>query len=407
MSGPSALLPRAPSTRAGLRVSAELGNRLIALRRDLHQHPELSFGETRSASVLCDFLTALGISHITSVAGTGIVARIPGRNPDAPAVAIRGDIDALPIQEATGLPFASINKGVMHACGHDVHATWTVGAAALLQAEPAEGDVLIVLQPAEETGKGARALLDAGALAGVHAIFGAHVDRRFTVGQVVAQAGPLAASADTFEIELTGRGAHAARPHEAADPIVGAAALITALQTIVSRRVNPACPAVLTIGVITAGTAPNVIPDRAVLKGTLRAADVETRRTLQSGLRLITQHIAAAHALEARVDIDDGVPPVINSGDASRWAVEAVSAVLGQDAIVPLGMTNMAAEDFASYLETIRGCFLRIGARREGERFIPAHSPEFDVAEEAISVGAEVLAESARVASAALLEARR
>lgn len=407
MSTPSALLPRAPSTRAGLRVSAELGNRLIALRRDLHQHPELSFGETRSASVLGDFLTALGISHITSVAGTGIVARIPGRNPDAPAVAIRGDIDALPIQEATGLPFASINKGVMHACGHDVHATWTVGAAALLQAEPAEGDVLIVLQPAEETGQGARALLDAGALAGVHAIFGAHVDRRFTVGQVVAQAGPLAASADTFEIELTGRGAHAARPHEAADPIVGAAALITALQTVVSRRVNPASPAVLTIGVITAGTAPNVIPDRAVLKGTLRAADVETRRTLQSGLRSITQHIAAAHGLEARVDIDDGVPPVINSGDASRWAVEAVSAVLGQDAIVPLGMTNMAAEDFASYLETIRGCFLRIGARREGERFIPAHSPEFDVAEEAISVGAEVLAESARVASAALLEARR
>jgi amidohydrolase len=397
----------APSARARLHVSAELGNRLIALRRDLHQHPELSFRETRSASVLRDFLTGLGVSEIRSVAGTGIVARIPGRNPGAPVVAIRGDIDALPIQEATGLSFASINKGVMHACGHDVHATWTVGAAALLQAEPADGDVLIVLQPAEETGKGARALLDAGALAGVHAIFGAHVDRRFTVGQVVAQAGPLAASADTFEIELTGRGAHAARPHEAADPIVGAAALITSLQTVVSRRVNPGSPAVLTVGVITAGTAPNIIPDRAVMKGTLRAADVETRQALQNGLRSITQHIAAAHGLEARIDLDDGVPPVINSNDASSWAVEAVLAVLGKDAIVPLGITNMAAEDFASYLETIRGCFLRIGVRREGEAFIPAHSPEFDVAEEAIAIGAEVLAESARVASAALLEARR
>ncbi|MEO7367159.1 MAG: M20 family metallopeptidase [Gemmatimonadaceae bacterium] len=398
---------RPSSARAGLRVSAELGTRLIALRRDLHQHPELSFAETRSASVLRDFLTTLGITDITRVAGTGIVARVAGRNPGAPVVAIRGDIDALPIQEATGLPFASINKGVMHACGHDVHAAWTVGAAALLRAEPAEGDVLIVLQPAEETGKGARALLDAGALAGVHAIFGAHVDRRFTVGQVVAQAGPLAASADTFEIELIGRGAHAARPHEAADPIVGAAALIMALQTVVSRRVNPASPAVLTIGAITAGTAPNVIPDRAVLRGTLRAADVETRQTLQNSLRTIAQHIAAAHGLSARVDIDDGVSPVINSADAASWASEAVGTVLGQDAVVPLGITNMAAEDFASYLETIRGCFLRIGAKREGESFIPAHSPEFDVAEEAIVVGAEVLAESARVASAALLEARR
>ena len=403
----SAFQSRSSSTRAGLRVSVELGNRLIALRRDLHQHPELAFGETRSASVLRDFLTALGITDITRVAGTGIVARVSGRSPDAPVVAIRGDIDALPIHEATGLSFASVNKGVMHACGHDVHAAWTVGAAALLRAEPAEGDVLIVLQPAEETGKGARALLDAGALAGVHAIFGAHVDRRFTVGQVVAQAGPLAASADTFEIELSGRGAHAARPHEAADPIVGAAALITALQTVVSRRVNPASPAVLTIGAISAGTAPNIIPDRAVLRGTLRAADVETRQTLQTGLRTIAQHTAAAHGLHVRVDIDNGVPPVVNSADAASWAAAAAGTVLGQDAVVPLGTTNMAAEDFASYLETIRGCFLRIGARREGEHFIPAHSPEFDVAEEAIAVGAEVLAESARVASASLLGARR
>ena len=404
---PSALKSPKVSARAGLRVSAELGKRLITLRRDLHEHPELSFHEERTASVLTDFLATLDLSAITRVAGTGIVARVAGRNPHAPAVALRGDIDALPIHEATGLPFASVNNGVMHACGHDVHATWTVGAAALLRAEPAEGDVLIVLQPAEETGKGARALLDTGALSSVQAIFGAHVDRRFTVGQVVAQAGPLAASADTFEIELTGRGAHAARPHEAADPIVCAGALITALQTVVSRRVNPASPAVLTIGVITAGTAPNVIPDRAVLRGTLRAADVETRATLQTGLRTIAKHIAAAHGLDARVEIDDGVPPVINSPDAASWAAEAAGIVLGQNAIIPLGTANMAAEDFAWYLQAIRGCFLRIGARREGEAMIPAHSPDFDVAEEAIAVGAEVLAESARVASAALVEVTR
>ena len=383
-------------------VPAELEQRLIALRRDLHAHPELSFHEERSALTLTEFLDSLDLASIIRVAGTGIVARVPGRNPDGPVVAIRGDIDALPIQEATGLPFASVNDGVMHACGHDVHAAWTAGAAALLRTNPAEGDVLILLQPAEETGKGARALLDSGELSNVQAIFGAHVDRRFTVGEVVAQAGPLAASADTFEIELTGRGAHAARPHEAADPIVTAAALIMALQTVVSRRVNPASPAVLTIGSINAGTAPNVIPSLALLRGTLRAADVATRGILRDELRIIAEHVAAAHRLSARVSIDDGVPPVINSDDAALWAREAAGRTIGDDAVVPLGITNMAAEDFAWYLQTIPGCFLRIGARRPGERFIPAHSPEFDVAEEAIAVGAAVLAESARTASAAL-----
>jgi amidohydrolase len=388
-------------------MNSALEARLVALRRDLHQHPELSLQEERSASKLTDFLTTLDLASITRVAGTGVVARVPGRNPNAPVVAIRGDIDALPIREATGLPFASVNSGVMHACGHDVHATWTVGAAALLREDPAEGDVLIVLQPAEELGKGARAMLDTGALSDVKAIFGAHVDRRFTIGQVVAQAGPLAASADTFEIELIGRGAHAARPHESADPIVCAGALITALQTVVSRRVNPASPAVLTIGTLIAGTASNVIPSRALMTGTLRAADVETRTLLHQELRTIAFHIAAAHGLEARIEIDEGVPPVINSADAAMWAAEAAGIILGRKAVVPLGITNMAGEDFAWYLQTIRGCFLRIGARREGERVIPAHSPEFDVAEEAIAVGAKVLSESARIASAMLSGAAR
>ena len=171
----------------------------------------------------------------------------------------------------------------MHACGHDVHATWAVGAAALLANAPAMGDVLIVLQPSEETGRGALEVLETGALEGVAAIFGGHVDRRFGVGQIVADDGSLAASADTFSIELIGRGAHAARPHESADPVVGAGALIGALQTIVARRLNPAIPAVVTIGTVNAGTATNVIPDRAVLTGTLRAVDPATRALLGKG----------------------------------------------------------------------------------------------------------------------------
>jgi len=395
-----------PSSIAGepksVPIPRGLQDQLIALRRELHRHPELAFKEERTGLVLLRELSALSPRRIGRVARTGVVARIAGRRASAPVVAIRGDIDALPIHEATGLPFASENAGVMHACGHDVHATWTVGAAALLTAEPAEGDVIIILQPAEETGEGALAVLESGALDGVRAIFGGHVDRRFTVGEVVAQQGALAASADNFDIELAGRGAHGARPHEAADPIVGMAALITALQTIVSRSVNPALPAVVSVGMVSAGRAPNVIPDRATLCGTLRATDDDTRALLQKEVRNIAEHVALAHKLEARVTIGQGVPPVINSGEAATWAREAAIATLGPDAVVPLGVVNMAAEDFAWYLQRIPGCFLRFGARRPGEPVIPAHSPGFDVVEDAILVGARVLAESARRASAAL-----
>jgi amidohydrolase len=383
-------------------VIPALRERLVTVRRDLHRHPELSFREERTAALLARELATLSPISVDRVAGTGLVARIAGRRRGPARVAIRGDIDALPILEATGLPFASENPGVMHACGHDVHATWALGAAALLAREPAEGDVLIVLQPAEEIGEGARAMVESGRLDEVEVIFGAHVDRRFTVGQVVAQAGPIAASADEFAIELVGRGAHGARPQESADPVVALGALIGALQTIVSRRVNPAVPAVVTVGMVSAGSAPNIIPDRASLRGTLRATDDATRELLREEVRAIAAHVAAAYHVQARVELGMGVPPVINSADAAEWAAAAATAVLGRRAVVPLGTVNMAAEDFAWYLQSKRGCFLRIGARREGEPVIPAHSPAFDVAEEAIFVGAEVLAESARRASAAL-----
>jgi hippurate hydrolase len=372
---------------------------LIALRRDLHQHPELSFAETRTASTLERALAALEPASIARVAGTGVVARIRGTRSGAPTVAVRGDIDALPIQEATGLPFASMNAGVMHACGHDVHAAWAVGAAHLLTARPAEGDVLVVLQPAEETGEGAAAVLATGALDDVAAIFGAHVDRRFVVGQVVAQAGPLAASADTFEISLVGRGAHGARPHESLDPIVGAAAIVAALQTIVARRVNPATPAVVTVATIHAGSALNVIPDRATLGGTLRAVDPDTRALLAAEVRRLAEGIAMAHGLVATVTLTLGPPPIVNPERPAAWARQAAESQLGSGAVVPLGITNMAGEDFAYYMERIPGCFMRIGARLPDEPAIPAHTPQFHAAEGSLFVGAAVLAEAARVAS--------
>lgn len=373
---------------------------LVELRRSIHREPELAFQEKRTAEKLENALKTLGVSEVRRVAETGIVARIAGTHRGAPTIAIRGDIDALPIGEETGLPYASRHAGVMHACGHDVHATWAVGAAALLASKPAKGDTVIVLQPAEEIGRGAAAMLASGALDGVAAIFGGHVDRRFEVGQVVADAGPLAASADTFEIEIIGQGAHAARPHEARDPIVAAAALVTAIQTIVARKLNPATPGVVTVGQISAGNAPNVIPDRASLRGTIRAVEPVSRRLMLEELRRLARLIAEAHGVTAKVEIPEGTPPLVNPENATAWGREAVSRVLGKEALVPLGFLNLAGEDFAYYLERMPGCFLRIGAREAGGEAIPAHSPRFYPAEESIFVGSAVLAECARVASA-------
>ena len=381
-------------------IPVAMGERLITLRRSIHQEPELAFKEEQTARKLEAALRELGVSDVKRVAGTGVVARIRGTASKAPVIAIRGDIDALPIVEETGLPFASKHAGVMHACGHDVHATWAVGAAALLAKNPAKGDCVILLQPAEEIGQGASAMLKAGALDGVAAIFGGHVDRRFEVGQVVADAGPLAASADTFHIEVVGQGAHAARPHEARDPIVAAAALITAIQTIVARKLNPATPGVVTVGQVSAGNAPNVIPDRATMDGTIRAVDPDSRKLMHEELKRLAHSIGEAHGVKATVTLPEGTPPLVNPGRETDWAREAVTTVLGAEALVPLGFLNLAGEDFSYYLERVPGCFLRIGAREPGGKPIPAHSPRFFPAEESIAIGSAVLAECARVASA-------
>ena len=379
---------------------------LLALRRDLHTHPELSWKERETQRRLETALGAAGVHDVRRIATTGLVARIPGRDPSAPVVALRGDIDALPIQEATGLPYASANAGVMHACGHDVHASWAVGAARLLARDPAAGEVRIVLQPAEEVGEGASAVLASGALDGVRAIFGGHVDRRFEVGQVVAQAGPLAASTDSFTIAVRGRGGHGARPQYAADPVVASAAVVQALQTLVSRRLEPGVPGVVTVGSIHGGLAANVIPDVVELAGTIRATTAVTRALLVDGLRQLAASVAAAHGVTADVAIAQGTPPLENTPDASSWAAQAVTRVLGAGGLAPLGTTNMGGEDFAFYLERIPGCFLRIGAREPGGAHRDVHTATFAPDEGALFVGAAVLAECARVASTALAATR-
>ncbi len=398
MIGAEAVSLRLPAAVAALYAASEV-EELVGLRRALHADPELSRQEERTAARLEETLHGLGVRDVRRVAGTGVVGRIPGREPGAPVVAVRGDIDALPILEDTGLPFASRNDGVMHACGHDVHASWTVAAARLLQAEPAAGDVLLVLQPAEETGEGAAAMLATGVLDEAAAIFGAHVDLTFEVGQAMIQEGAVGAAADRFEVELLGQAAHGARPHQGLDPIVGAAQVVSALQTVVTRRVPPDQPAVVTVGAIEAGAAHNVIPDRAVLKGTLRSLDPDVRQLLADEVGHVAESVAAACRLEARVRMLQGTPAVLNDERAAAWAREAAVSVIGAESVRPLPVANMGGEDFAFYQERIPGCFIRVGARRPGDPVVGAHTPYFAPAEEAIFVGGALLAAAARRAS--------
>ncbi len=372
---------------------------LITLRRELHRHPELSWEERATHARLLKALATAGITQVETVADTGIVARIHGKRAGARTVALRGDIDALPITEETGLPFASTTPGVMHACGHDMHATWAVGAAMLLARAPAQGEVRVVLQPAEEVGEGAARMLASGALDGVQAIFGCHVDWRFNVGEVVATPGPLAASTDTFEITFTGKGGHGARPQDAIDPIIGLSAFVMEAQTIVSRILDPAAPGVVTVGAVNAGNASNVIPDRARCAGTIRATTPSARALLCREVERIANAVAATHRLTASVRIVEGTPPLVNSTQGSAWAQQAVRATLGDAALKSLPTTNMGGEDFSYYLEKMEGCFMRIGTFTEGRSAAGVHTSRFDPDEAAIFVGARVLAECARQAT--------
>lgn len=373
---------------------------ILALRRGLHAHPELSWKERGTQARLVAALAHAGITDVRVIADTGLVAMIPGTRPGAPVIALRGDTDALPITEETGLPFSSQIPGVMHACGHDMHASWAVAAGILLKRSPAEGEVRLILQPAEEVGEGATKILESGALDGVHAIFGAHVDWRFPVGEVVATAGPLAASTDTFEVTFHGRGGHGARPHDAIDPVLGLGAFIVEVQTLVSRRLDPGLPGVVTVGVVQAGIASNVIPERARCAGTIRATTLEARALLCDGVRTLAEGVAATHRLRAEVQLSEGTPPLVNTMQAAQWAQSAARRLLGSDALKALATANMGGEDFAFYTGRMEGCFMRVGTWREGRTRSGVHTPRFDPDEDALFVAGAVLAECARTASA-------
>jgi len=377
-------------------VPAEVFRRMVALRRDLHQHPELSWQEERTAERICTALSELGIPYRSGVAGTGVVADI-ARTAPGHVVALRADMDALPIHESTGLPFASRHDGVMHACGHDAHVAMLIGAASLLVAERnLQTSVRLVFQPAEELGTGAPAMIREGALDGVDMIFGGHVDARYETGQIVVQEGSVNASTDEFTIELTGPGGHAARPHESTDPILAASALVTDLQSIVARRVAPDQAAVVTVGKIVGGTAANVLASHVRLDGTMRAQTPEVRALLSASIREIAGAVGVAYRTDVTTAIHDGTPSVINGGPLVTVSRRAAARSVGDANVRPLESANMGGEDFGFYLERVSGCFVRFGARCAHAPSGPAHSSRFDIDERVLAVGARYYFEVAR-----------
>ncbi|NNM30433.1 MAG: amidohydrolase [Akkermansiaceae bacterium] len=377
------------SSLHSLPIPSATFDRIVEVRRDLHQHPELSWKEQRTTERVCGFLGSLGLECDTSLAPTGVVTTLPGRDSSHGIIALRADIDALPIHEETGLPFASRHAGVMHACGHDGHTSSLLGAAALLAAEDElPVPVRLIFQPAEETGEGARALIETGVLDDVTMIFGGHIDRGYPLGSIIVTDGHVNASSDRFKITIAGKGGHAGRPHEATDAVVVGSLLVMALQTIVSREINPAHPSVVTVGRFEAGNASNVIAEHACLRGTIRAQDPGVRVELEQSIRRVSTAVGALHDARVDVEIQPGTPAVINDRTPTELARHAAAQVVGDGNVRPLEHANMGAEDFGWYARDRPACYVRFGTSSPGHEFFPAHSSRFDFDERTLAVAA-------------------
>jgi len=385
-------------------VEPHLLDWMIQICRDLHQHPELGWQEFRTASKIESALDQLGLEP-RRVRDTGVVADLAGPE-GVPMVALRADTDALPIREETGLPYASVNDGVMHACGHDAHAGMVLGAAALLVED---GDlpapVRLIFQPAEELGTGAAALVEDGVLDGAGAIFGGHVDRHYPTGTLVIAEGIVNATTDEFRIVITGQEAHAAKPHEAVDAVVVGSLIVMAIQTIVSREIDPAHPSVVSIGRFDAGSAHNVIAGQAVMAGTIRAHEPEVREHLRTSLRRVCDSVAQLHMAHIALSFEQGTPALINESDMADLARRAGEAVVGAEHVRSrVRGANMGGEDFGWYLPHVPGCYIRFGARLEGREGFPAHSSRFEFDEGVLAVGAAWFREIVHVAGRSFQE---
>lgn len=382
-------------------LGAEVGNlagELSATRREFHRIPELGFEEHKTSALVAEKLRVLGLTPQTGVAETGVVATIEGGEP-GPTLLLRADMDGLPVEERTGVEYSSTHPNRMHACGHDTHITMLLGAAKVLlrQRETLRGSVKLVFQPAEEGLGGARVMIEQGVLENpaVDAALGFHVWNNLPVGQIGVREGPVMASSDRIKITIAGQGGHGAMPHRSADAIVGAAQVITALQTIVSRSVSPVEPAVITIGTIEGGYAPNVIADRVMMTGTVRTFHEDLWKAMPGHIERVVHGVCAAMGVQGTVEYNRGYPPTVNEPGMTELVREAATEVMGAEAVV-YPEQSTGAEDFSFFLQAVPGNYFFIGSANPLKGASqPHHHPEFNVDEDAMPNGVKVIVASA------------
>jgi hippurate hydrolase len=371
-------------------IEENFGEKIVALRRDIHREPELGFDTEKTAEKVLAALEGLPLDLETGVAKNGIVATLEGDG-DGPTVALRADMDALPILEDTGLPFGSETEGRMHACGHDGHTSMLVGAAHALSGmrDRLDGTVKFVFQPAEEGGGGGKVMVDEGVADDVSSIFALHLWPGLPFGKVATKAGPIMAAADAFEMAIKASGGHGAMPHLASDAIAIAAQVVTALQTIVSREVDPIEPAVLTVGEIGAGTAFNIIPDKARIGGTVRTLDDDLRERIPARIEELARGIAKGMRGDVDLDYTFSYPVTVNDEAAASRALNVAEDLFGGESVLELPNPSMGGEDFAFFLEKVPGAFIWLGV---GEDVSGLHTPRFAFDEEILSRGSALLA---------------
>ena len=374
-------------------------SRLVADRRDLHQHPELGFAETRTAGIVSERLRALGYDVRDGVGKTGVVAQ--RGNGTGRCVLLRADMDALPVQEANDVPYKSRHPGRMHACGHDGHVAIGLEVARLLAdapglSGPLAGTVKFAFQPAEEVNDGALAMIADGVLTqpAVHAAFGLHLWNPLPTGKIGLMAGPIMAAVDVFEIRVLGRGGHAGHPHQTVDPVAIAAHVVTALQTVVSRRRDPFEPGLISVTQLRAGEAYNVIPDQVMLRGTVRSYGGRFFDEVPRLVEETARGVCTTFGAGAEVDYRRLSGPVINDREMTALMRETAVKLVGAGNVIE-GVRTMGGEDMAHFLAAVPGAFAFVGSGAGGRPGAPHHSPHFDIDEGALAIGAELLARTA------------
>lgn len=372
-------------------------NKIIELRRTLHQHPEIAHKEFETQKILVEHLEPLGV-EIKKMAGTGLIATIKGED-KGKTVALRADMDALPIREENDVPYKSLNDGFMHACGHDAHMSMAYGAALILNdlRDNLKGNIRLIFQPAEEEGTvgGAKPMIEEGALDGVDYILGMHVWPELPEGKLGYRSGPFFAAADTIHIEINGKGGHGAKPDMAVDPIMISAKVIDALHTISSREIDPLEPFVITIGSIRGGTAHNIIPDKVEMLGTVRTMEKKTRDTIEERLKRIIFGVTSAFNASFHLNYIYGYPILVNDEGVTNFMKGVASKILGEENVVQAKQT-MGGEDFAYYLEKVPGTFMLLGTYSEKLGYVQGvHTSRFNLNEKILPVGSAIFAEGA------------